>query len=102
LAALNGYDRVNRQYSSIENGKSGVDSDEAQHGRKSPKMVRLDRKQAGGRERSSGNRSGDSQSSSKNRQKYSRELDFEYLTTVESNYDKAALDIIIAAYSKHG
>ena len=55
LAVPNGYDSVNRQHSSIEKGKSSVDSDEAQYGRESPKMVRLDREQAEGRERSSSN-----------------------------------------------
>lgn len=77
LATANGYDSNYRQHSTFDEGKPSADSYEAKHRRESPEVVRLDREQASGRERSSNNGSRDSQSSSEDRQKYSRELDTE-------------------------
>lgn len=76
------HDKLYKSNNSSKTGKSGIDSNEARHGRKNSKLVRVDSPENKRRERSSSDRGGDSQSSSENKQKYSRELDTEYLSAV--------------------
>ena len=66
LATPDGYDSNYRQYHTSNEGKSGVNRNEIEHGRESSKMVRLDSNQTSGREQSTSDRSGDSQSSRDN------------------------------------
>jgi hypothetical protein len=76
------YDQLYKSSDSFKGRKSSVDSNKAQHGRKDSQMVRMAPSENKGRERSSSNGRGDSQSSGENRQKYSRELDTVYLDAV--------------------
>ena len=84
LAAPAGYDSNNRQYNSLNQRKPSVDSNEAQYRGENSKMVRLDREQIARGKQFERNGRGDSQSGGKNIQKYSRELDTDYLDAVKS------------------
>ena len=82
--------------------KSSSNSNETQHGAKNSGVQRVGENSSEGREQSSSNGSRDSQSSSEDRQKYSRELDTEYLSAVNRGDMETAQKMVDEAAKKAG
>lgn len=77
LSTTNGYDSYNRQHYPFDEGESGSIDSKIKHRSQGSKMVRLDSNETKGRERPASYRSGDSESSGKNRQGYRTVIDDE-------------------------
>jgi hypothetical protein len=92
--SLDWYDQLYKSSDTSKGRKSSIDSTKAQHGRKNSQMVRVASSENKGREQSSSNGSGDSQSRSEDRQKYSREIGSKYLLADESGKASRELDVI--------
>jgi hypothetical protein len=92
--STNFIDMLNKSSGVLERGKPSVDSSKTRHGIQNSPVQRMGEIPIDRREPTPSNGRGDSQGGGKNIQKYSRELDTDYMTAVEQGDMKTAQKMV--------
>ncbi len=95
-------DKLNQSISTSQKGKPSSNSNTARYRAEDNRVQRVGESTLARRERSSSDRGRDSQSSGENQQKYSRELDTEYLAAVENGDMETAQRMVDEAANAAG